>query len=144
MRNLNSKFAKIRQQIRKSNNEIALELLLKLQEDVNTKLETLHKTIETKGKKATDVGYRELQVSTVKTNSNKFTANAHSGRFILKIGNKVTEKVRYELIGFCSDIMKVEDLPCVTLRGNIQFKNNEYIWTGYSDSKKFKRTFRSK
>lgn len=125
MRNMSSRFAKVRSNIRKGRGDEAIDLLNALQEDIISHMDAHLRVIEEANKKPCPMEDRFLQVVPAEGSTHRFTVNAHTGRFTLKLNNIATEIVRSELILFAKKCMK-EEFPAVTMRGKIRWLFGAY------------------
>lgn len=148
MKNLSARFSKIRQKIRRGDEVMAIELLTFLQKDIEDKFLTLHKTIEVKGKKVLPKDQWQLEIKNAEGSTHRLTINPTTGRVTLKVAQKASEAVREDLKEFVKEFIEqaLGDIAPVTVRGKISFdrKGSQYTSTLYSESKKFRYSFKYK
>lgn len=140
MRNITKGFKNVRSKVRRGYIEESLELLNQLQEDIMDKFEAYGRVIEVQNRVCCDISERYLEVCNTDSITTKLTVNGATGRFTLKVNKNCTQKVIDEKILLVRQLMMKEDLPAITLRGKIDWEKNtnSYVWSGCSESKKFK------
>jgi len=142
MKNLKSRFSKVRAKILKGNPEESILLLNLLQQDIEDKLLTLNQLIETRNKKAVATGERFLEVEKAEGSTHRLTVAPWAGRITLKISEGASAVVARELIAFVNEyIRNDESLAPVTYRGKITFHNGKYCCYLSSESKKFSKKY---
>jgi len=142
MKNLKSRFSKVRAKIRKGNPEESILLLNLLQQDIEDKLLTLNQLIETRNKKAVSTNERFLEIEKAEGSTHRLTVALWAGRITLKISKGASAVVARELVAFVNEyIRNDESLAPVTYRGKITFHNGKYCCYLSSESKKFSKKY---
>lgn len=138
---MSTKYSNIANKLRKafdSSDRALFDGTLKLLHD---QFLSYHAAIEVVGKESKPLSERYLEIIYVESSSSKITVNANTGRVTLKISNKATDNVikHYHLL---VDKLLITELPPITLRGKIEYKENGYQCQLISESGKIKHFIR--
>jgi hypothetical protein len=138
---MTSKYQNVATKVRKafnSGNKNMLESALKqMLEDY----EHYHKLVEIKGKSSCPLAERYLEVIDVESSASKLTLNPVDGRCTLKVSNKASPKVKEQLIKLANKLL-LEDIPPLTVRGQVKYYNGGYECQLLSESRKVKHFIR--
>ena len=142
MKNLKSRFSKVRTKIRKGNVEESIQILSDLQKDVEGKLLVLNQLVESMNKKTVPISERFLEIEKAEGSTHRLTVAPQTGRMTLKISEGASNIIKKELIAFSNDyIRNDESLAPVTYRGKVTFHNGKYCCYLSSESKKFSKKY---
>lgn len=133
-------FKRVRKAVTKNMSAHDVDLVLtELESIVKNTMESYIQAIEVGKKECCVLEDRFVEVVDSTTQNHRLTVNANTGRITLKVGQGASIKVHEDLMEMAQQIRRMEDLPPLTLRGKIKWRNDQYEGMLYSDSKKFKQ-----
>ncbi len=105
------------------------------------KVDNFQKMMEIGKRVGIEHNKRYLEIVDVDSSTSKLTINPCDGRVTLKVSNKCSINVKRNMIALAQKLMS-ENIPPVTMRGRIVFKNNGYETCLLSESKHHQHSVR--
>lgn len=131
--------SKIKQAFKTQDREALTEALMLMQ----NQFISYQAAIEVRNKKALPLDQRNIEVLDVESSTSKLTVNPCTGRVTLKVSSKCSPKVKSDLTSLTMFVSQ-QELPAVTMRGRIEFKDGLYQVKMLSESGKFEQLFKYK